>query len=69
MRTLYCKVSKCSTEMHQTMEIRSYRLVKMILLAQKKKKTVKCMLHCSDFATRDHRNAEIVAIFFFIIKT
>lgn len=22
------------------------------------------MLHCSDFATRDHRNAEIVAIFF-----
>lgn len=36
MQTLYCKVSKCSTEMHQTMEIRSYRLVKMILLMQKK---------------------------------
>lgn len=38
-------------------------------ISAEEKKTVKCMLHCSDFATRDHRNAEIVAIFFFIIKT
>lgn len=44
MQTLYCKVSECSTEMHQTMEFCSYRSVKMILLAQKKKKPAKCYI-------------------------